>query len=235
MRNRHELPYHCYFFVFDPYYDPSHEALYALPRTDRGDDGAEEIWAPAQPLDFAAQPYLGKARDLERLVWLARRLLVEFTRTRSDPLQVKILLLQLLQEVSVQFRHGEEEQHLSVEKYRRYSQSVWEIQNWVRSHPTARNSMEEMAARLHVSYSFFSRMFKAVTGSSYAAFVAQTRLDSAKLSLLETNLSVAEIAQACGYSDPNYLYLAFRRMMGCTPGEYRAMMAYPPEMRKNRT
>ena len=79
----------------------------------------------------------------------------------------------------------------------------------------------DCSKEIGMSYSYFSRTFKSVTGKSFSEFLSDTRLDSAKRHLLTTDKSVTEIAFDCGYSDACYFIAEFRRKTGTTPKQFR--------------
>lgn len=72
-----------------------------------------------------------------------------------------------------------------------------------------------------MSYSYFSRTFKNVTGKTFSEFLEDIRLDNAKKLLLTTDKSVAEIAFDSGYNDTCYFIAEFRKKSGITPKQFR--------------
>ncbi len=80
---------------------------------------------------------------------------------------------------------------------------------------------QEAAAVSHMSYSYFSRMFKKVMGKSFSRFVNDFRIDEAKRLLLISSESVTEIAQHTGFSTSSHLISAFKQKTGVTPHQYR--------------
>lgn len=224
LSNQNDLPYHCYFFIFDPYYDESHEAQYRLDPLCRSEVPAEERWEPLPLFASAKEPYLGKAKNLEAIIALCQKLMIEYSSADPDPLQMKILFLQLLREVASQVCSGAAESVLPG-KHQQYRQMIMDHKRWMQEHPKADFDMDKAAQRINVSYSFFSRLFKSITGEKYSAYATRIKLDYVKLRLLDTNKTVAGIAQECGFDDPNYLCTLFKRNVGCTPTEYRILMA----------
>jgi AraC family transcriptional activator of pobA len=59
------------------------------------------------------------------------------------------------------------------------------------------------------------------TGSAPLALLNARRLLEAKRSLLYTNMSVALVAEACGFADPAYFSRFFTRSTGTSPRSYR--------------
>jgi AraC family transcriptional regulator len=82
-------------------------------------------------------------------------------------------------------------------------------------------TLEEIAGAVHMSPHHFARSFKAVTGLSPHQYVIQQRVQRAKTLLLGTDLTVAEVAMAVGFSNPSHLAHHVRRLLDVTPGQLR--------------
>lgn len=81
---------------------------------------------------------------------------------------------------------------------------------------------EEVARRVNMSYSWFRKTFKEYTNVSPAHYIMQLRLRKAKLMLLNSSMSVKEIAYELRYEDSAYFSAIFRKYVGCTPSAYRS-------------
>ncbi|MBR4072197.1 MAG: AraC family transcriptional regulator [Clostridia bacterium] len=79
----------------------------------------------------------------------------------------------------------------------------------------------ECSKTVGMSYSYFSRTFKNVTGKTFSEFLEDIRLDNAKKLLLTTDKAVAEIAFESGYNDTCYFIAEFRKKSGVTPKQFR--------------
>jgi AraC-like DNA-binding protein len=88
-------------------------------------------------------------------------------------------------------------------------------------------NIEEMAAELGVSYSWFRRAFRQYTGLSPTHYHLQLRINQASELLRTTTLTVAAIGQRCGFASDHYFYRIFRKKTGYTPGDYRAITQSP--------
>lgn len=66
-----------------------------------------------------------------------------------------------------------------------------------------------------------SRCFKKNIGQSPMEYLIKYRLNQSKKLLLETDMTITDICQQCGFSDSAYFGKVFRRSFGITPGEYR--------------
>ena len=67
----------------------------------------------------------------------------------------------------------------------------------------------------------FARSFKAATGLSPHQYVIQQRVQRAKTLLSGTDLTVAEVAMAVGFSNSSHLAHHVRRLLDVTPGALR--------------
>ncbi|MFR8547788.1 MAG: response regulator [Lachnospiraceae bacterium] len=83
-------------------------------------------------------------------------------------------------------------------------------------------SMNQAAAMVNVSPSYFSTLFRQETGKTFVEYLTQLRLEKAKELLMCTDLRSSEIGYQVGYKDPHYFSYIFKKICGCTPKEYRA-------------
>jgi len=81
--------------------------------------------------------------------------------------------------------------------------------------------MTEVAAHVHLNPSYFSVLFKKVTGESFTVFVTKYRMEKALHLLRSTDMKVFEIASATGFEEPNYFTNVFRQRYAMSPKEYR--------------
>ena len=74
-----------------------------------------------------------------------------------------------------------------------------------------------------MSTTYFSRIFKADMGVNFSVFLQTLRITKAKNLLLETDMSLNEIAQNVGYISSKNLFRLFKRYEGMSPSAYRQM------------
>lgn len=82
-------------------------------------------------------------------------------------------------------------------------------------------SLEDVAASVGVSPFYMSKLFKEEMGETFINYVTDRRLDRTKKLLLETDLSIKEIAGQTGYSDQNYFSRQFKNKFGISPTDFR--------------
>lgn len=82
-------------------------------------------------------------------------------------------------------------------------------------------TMTELSRLCSMSYSYFSRTFKAITAQSFSEYLLGVRLREAESLLAATDTPVTDIAYQTGFSSLSYFIAKFREKMGVTPKKYR--------------
>lgn len=83
-------------------------------------------------------------------------------------------------------------------------------------------SLHSIADELDMSASYLSKLFKQEMGQMFSEYLIETRIKISIELLLNGNLRIYEIADKVGYSSQHYFCAAFKKVMGCSPSEYRA-------------
>jgi AraC family transcriptional regulator len=97
------------------------------------------------------------------------------------------------------------------------------VVEYVEGHLDAGVSLDEMAAAAHLSAYHFARQFKAATGLPPHQYVILRRVERAKQMLRgATEVPLAEVAALAGFSDQTQFTRHFKRLVGATPGQFRA-------------
>ncbi|MBP3887099.1 MAG: helix-turn-helix transcriptional regulator [Cellulosilyticum sp.] len=82
-------------------------------------------------------------------------------------------------------------------------------------------SMEAVASYVGLTPSYFSRLFKKSTGKTFSEYVLFLRLQSSRILLMQTDLSVQQIAEQIGLCNGNYLSNLFKKYYLESPSEFR--------------
>ncbi len=83
-------------------------------------------------------------------------------------------------------------------------------------------TVEALSQELHVSAAYFSTVFKRETGKSFINYLTDYRMEKALRLLMEEEEKTYIIAEAVGYSDPNYFSYAFKKKFGMSPSKYKS-------------
>lgn len=84
-------------------------------------------------------------------------------------------------------------------------------------------TLADMAKLLHLNPSYFSKKFKSVNGVGFKEYLNNVRINHSEKLLLETSLSITEIAFECGYDNSNYYGDTFKRVNGVSPTTFRRL------------
>lgn len=81
--------------------------------------------------------------------------------------------------------------------------------------------VSDVAAHVALSSSRLAHVFKQHTRRGINEYLHEYRIARACAALMESRLSVGEIAADVGYSDARFFHRVFRRHTGCNPTQYR--------------
>lgn len=82
-------------------------------------------------------------------------------------------------------------------------------------------SVAYCADQLHFSPNYFGDLIKKETGRSAIEHIHLSVIERVKQYLMDTDMTVSEIAYAVGFQYPHHLSRMFKKIVGCNPREYR--------------
>lgn len=95
------------------------------------------------------------------------------------------------------------------------------MMDYVAAHYAEKVKLEEIAAAAGVSTRECTRCFRRCINSTPTDYLTQTRVRMAAELLGQTDRSILEISENCGFSSASYFSKVFREAYGCTPNAYR--------------
>jgi AraC family transcriptional regulator len=95
------------------------------------------------------------------------------------------------------------------------------IKEFLDVHISKEIGISELASLVGLSHFHFIRAFKCSVGRSPYQYVLSERISAAKEMLSKSDLSIADVALAVGFSDASQLNRVFRRLIGVTPTAFR--------------
>ncbi len=79
-----------------------------------------------------------------------------------------------------------------------------------------------VADLLHITPSYFSRLFNERCGCAFPDYLSTLRIEKAcELLLKDETMSIKTICETVGYSNSSYFIASFKKRYGITPGQYR--------------
>ena len=107
-----------------------------------------------------------------------------------------------------------------------YNEIVFKAKQLIKDNLQKELTVTGIAKELYLSPNYFSRLFKKVEGVGCNEYIITKRIALAKELLTTTTLRTGKIAMMVGYPDTNYFSLAFKKMVGITPTEFRKVEKY---------
>lgn len=103
----------------------------------------------------------------------------------------------------------------------RYSEIIRPALEYMVLHYGENITVEQLADAVHLSKSYFMGCFKKATGIGAIEHLTQIRMKMVCDALINSNEYIADLAYNCGYDNLSNFNRQFKRMIGCTPVEYR--------------
>ncbi len=134
----------------------------------------------------------------------------------------KAFLLELLYHLATHFRASDV---LKWEFMRQQERSLRlkKLFDHINTRAAEKLSVDAAARLVGMSTPQFMKTFKQVAGMTLVAYLNHVRLANGARLLRETDRSIADIADATGFSDQSYFDKRFKRAFGHTPKEFRIL------------
>ncbi len=95
------------------------------------------------------------------------------------------------------------------------------VKNYLEQHYNESISRKDIESLVHLNEDYLNRIYKKETGYSLLEYIQYFRITMARRMLIDSNISIGEIAARIGYDSPAYFSKVFKKSTGLTPLEYR--------------
>lgn len=109
------------------------------------------------------------------------------------------------------------------------NEHVTQAIQYVYDHLDSKISLHLLAAQVNVSPSYLNRVFRANVGSSVNQFISKIKVQQAEHYLIDSTLSIQQIARRLGFSDPYYFSRLFKHNVSISPRAYRNQHGRNPQ------
>jgi len=104
----------------------------------------------------------------------------------------------------------------------RYDSTVEKAKDFIRENFNSDDiTLNKVAKTVNLSPTHFSTIFSKEAGKTFTEYLTEVRMEKAKELLLCSSKRSSEIAYEVGYHDPHYFSYVFKRIVGCSPREFR--------------
>ncbi|MGM8363459.1 AraC family transcriptional regulator [Flavobacterium sp. ARAG 55.4] len=100
-----------------------------------------------------------------------------------------------------------------------------EVYQYIKENYKKEISLDEVAQIASLTPTSFCRMFKSKTKKNFIEYLNEIRISNACKHLIESDMSVSEIAYECGYKTVSNFNKLFKKNTGNTPKEYKNKIA----------
>jgi AraC-like DNA-binding protein/ligand-binding sensor protein len=199
----------------------------------RGDnEAARKILGELLGIIFTTSPgnfEFFKLRALELVVLLSRAVSDSGNSAYNSVLETNNRYLKRIDD-SCNIRELTESLHIIVDRMAgkifsfqgiRHSSALRKAERYIWEHYTRKISLREIAGASGLSAPYFSTIFKEEMGENLSNYLNRLRVEKAATMLIETELTLNEIAGACGFEDQSWFSKIFKSFTGLSPGKYR--------------
>ena len=110
---------------------------------------------------------------------------------------------------------------IEVKNQTKKNENFLKVLNYIYNNYSSQIKVETIASLMGLSEGEASRTFKKLTGQSPMDYVIHYRIKIATILLKSTSKSITDIALEVGFSSSNYFTIAFKKITGLTPTEYK--------------
>lgn len=156
--------------------------------------------------------YQGKIRDIMNKIYN------EDTKKEKDYLAMQKLCLQELLILISRYRSDN-----TAVKFNHSYELIQNVAKYISENYSKNLSLKELSETFSITPNHLSKQFKKVTDVRLSDYINITRITQAEKLLINTDMSITQIAQQCGFNDSNYFAAVFKKLKGITPKKYALM------------
>jgi len=101
------------------------------------------------------------------------------------------------------------------------SDKIKKVYEYIQENFTKTITLAEISELVNMSPVSFNRFIKKRTGKTFITYINDTRISFASRWLIDTNLSIGEIAFKCGFNNIANFNRLFKKSKKCTPKQFR--------------
>lgn len=157
--------------------------------------------------------------------WFAARLYREFKHSDEvSPLVIEGLVLELLADI---FRRQAQKSPTGVPEWLSHANEL------IQTKFAEKITLADIAGQVGIHPVHLAKEYRRRYKLTVGHQIRQLRIDYASKQIMETDLSLVNIALASGFSDQSHFTVAFKNFMGTTPSAYRCISRETNSLLKN--
>lgn len=114
-------------------------------------------------------------------------------------------------------------------RYKRREEGIVDmVKGYIDLHFTEDISLKTLSGIVYMNPSYLSYFYKTHTGKNISEYILRARMNKALGYLLQSDMTVYDIASRIGYADPRRFSDAFRKFYGMNPADYKLKLKKRP-------
>ena len=98
---------------------------------------------------------------------------------------------------------------------------IYKAIDYVKRNYMRKITLEEVASRVYLSPTYFSKVFKEEMKVNFNSFLNNIRIEMSKKLLADESIDLVDLASMVGFEDQSYFSKVFKKVTGISPGKYR--------------
>ena len=103
----------------------------------------------------------------------------------------------------------------------KHADVIFKITAYVKNNYMKKITLDDIADNVYLSRTYISRIFREEMKVTLTKYINKIRIDKSKQLLLDSSLTLADVANLTGFDDQSYYSKTFRSITGMSPGRYR--------------
>ena len=103
----------------------------------------------------------------------------------------------------------------------KHSDVIYKITAYIKANYMKKISLADISEHVFLSKMYVGKIFKDEMKISLPEYINKTRIEKSKVLLLDSSLSIADVANLVGYEDQSYFSKIFKNITGVSPGKYK--------------
>ena len=150
------------------------------------------------------------------IIELMKNIQQEMALENKNMLKLLAYSLEMAAGVSANIKENKENFDSSI-----MNQNTFKMVDYIHKHYEQNISIEDIAAAGGVCRSKCCKLFNKVIGQTPNVYLTHYRIAKSCKMLNETDMSISEIADSCGFQSASYFIVVFKKELGISPQKYR--------------
>ncbi len=103
----------------------------------------------------------------------------------------------------------------------KHQDAIYKALDYIKRNYMNKLTLDEVAEHVYFSGTYFSKIFKNETGTTFNKYLNKVRISASKQMLKDKDMALADIADAVGFHDQSHFSKMFKTVTGTSPKKYR--------------